>query len=121
MRGAGQGQEAQKQRMWYSLGAGHGCRRDREARELKPINTYQNATNDVAQMGDVVDVGQGTGDEDVFLARLGQNWSVFAGHFCCSVWLMSCCRWAAGRAVGDSATKDNELGAANRRNPNRDI
>lgn len=36
-------------------------------------------------MGDVVDVGQGAGNEDVLLARLGQDWSVFAGHFCCGV------------------------------------
>lgn len=69
-------------------------KREREAYQ----GTYQNATNDVAQMGDVVDVGQGTGDEDVLLALLGQDWSVFAGHFCGGVVAMSCCRWAG--AVG---------------------
>ena len=45
-------------------------------------STYQNATDDVAQMGNVVDVGKGTGDENVLLALLGKDWSVFAGHIC---------------------------------------
>ena len=55
----------------YYTSLGEGLLRD---------STHKNTANDVAQMGHVVDIREGRGDEDVLLALLGQDLVFGAVH-----------------------------------------
>lgn len=46
---------------------------------------YQNTANDVAEMRNVVHIGQGTRDENVLLAGNGERWFSWGSHFVCVV------------------------------------